>query len=235
MNELEKRMAIIEGKAQSIKKAEEEVKNNELKKHNEALEKIKALTPRIEALITLANKCIEQEVPFPSSSEVGKLGYGKGKYGFFSDGVYHAVGFMKEKDSNPIKYLGIKEGGYCGVWDFYTNGSLTFARHQYDETIKDADYSQIKNFMEKFESFETAFYRWIDGMTEECTEETDSNNSASVSVKTNGEAMKGQSNKELACWIKCPYCTEDICDKKSEEACYKCKLDWLNSPEEVDE
>ena len=235
MNELERRMALVEQKAQSVKKAEVKAKTDELKRNSEVLEKIKALTPRIEALIALANKCIEQKVPFPSSPEVGKLGYGKGKYGFFSDGIYHAVGFMKEKGSAPIKYLGIKEGGYCGVCDFYTNGSLTFARHQNDENIKDADYSQMTKFIEKFEFFETAFYRWIDGMTKECPEETDSNNSAPISMKTNGEAMKEQSNKELACFIICPYCTEDICDKKSEETCYKCKLDWLNSPEEVDE
>lgn len=234
MNELEKRMKLIEKKAQSIKKEEEETRNNEAKRDSEALEKIKALTPRIEALIALANKCIEQKVPFPDSVEVGKLGYGKGKYGFFSDGIYHAVGFMREKGSAQVKCIGVVEGGFCGVWDFYTNGTETFVRHQNDKTRKDADYYQMIKFIERFESFETAFYRWIDGMTENRPEETDSNGSAPVFMITNGDVIRGGSNKDLACMIKCPYYTEDICSKKAKEACYQCKLDWLNSPEETD-
>lgn len=92
---LEERLAIIEKKA-NIKNAEEDKKKTELQnKTQKALREIQDLTPRIKALLTLANKCIQKRIKFPSSSETKKYGYGNGynSYNFLADGIYHHVGF----------------------------------------------------------------------------------------------------------------------------------------------
>lgn len=66
---LEERLAIIEKKA-NMKNAEEDKKKTELQnKTQKALREIQDLTPRIKALLTLANKCIQERIKFPSSSE----------------------------------------------------------------------------------------------------------------------------------------------------------------------
>lgn len=164
---LEKRMARIEGKAAADRKAEEDKLTEKEKRTADALAKIKALTPRIQALIALGNKCIEQGIAFPSSSETPKFGYGKGCYNFLANSC-HRVGFMdtamRQKTSN-IKYLGIYEGGVFGEWHFYTNGEETFLRHEDNKDLKkEAEFSFSENFLEQFDTFESAFYKWIDSM-----------------------------------------------------------------------
>lgn len=165
---MEKRMALIEGKAAADRKAEEDKQTEEEKRTADALVKIKALTPRIQALIALGNKCIEQGVAFPSSTETAKFGYGHGynSYSFLADGIYHHLGFMDVfRKSDTIKYLGIEEGGACGSWDFFTNGEETFLRHEENkDRKKEPEYPFIEDFLEEFDTFETAFYKWIDSM-----------------------------------------------------------------------
>lgn len=70
---LEERLAIIEKKA-NMKNAEEDKKKTELQnKTQKALREIQDLTPRIKALLTLANKCIQERIKFPSSSETKNM------------------------------------------------------------------------------------------------------------------------------------------------------------------
>lgn len=167
---LEERMALIEGKAAADRKAEEDKQTEEEKRTADALAKIGELTPRIQALIALGNKCIEQGVAFPASSETVKFGYGHGynSYSFLADGFYHHLGFMdvnRNRKQNTIKYLGIDEGGACGSWDFYTNGEETFLRHEQDkDRKKEPKYPYIESFLKEFDTFETAFYKWIDSL-----------------------------------------------------------------------
>lgn len=173
--DLERRLSIVERKAH-IDKVNEEERQRVLKNDTQqAIISIKALEPRISALIEIANKCIEEGIEFPSATETEKFGYGKGynSYDFFADGINHHVGFMNgkrgfwytgESKYNKIEYLGIDEGGFCGVWDFYTNGKEIFLKHESEHTVKDAELKYIKDFLKEFDEFETAFYKWIDSI-----------------------------------------------------------------------
>lgn len=189
---LEERLAAISNKAEKDKIKEYNEKLNEQNKIENALNKIKELEPRIRALITLGNKCIEEKIQFPSSSETTKLGYGSGynSYDFCADGFYHHVGFMNCKRGfwrrdefpfNEIEYLGIYNGGACGVYNFYTNGTKTFCKHERTGEIIEAKLEHMKKFLKEFDSFEAAFYKWIDSMAEIKTE---TNFSPSVEIKT---------------------------------------------------
>lgn len=172
---LEERLAIISNKAEKDKVEEYNKKVNLENATENALNKIKELTPRIKDLITLVNKCIDLGIDFPSPYETTQLGYGSGYRGhsFVADGFYHHVGFMDcekgywhrgESKYKKVEYLGIKNGGACGVYDFYTNGTKTFYKHEITGKIVEAELRSIKNFLEEFDLFEAAFYKWIDSM-----------------------------------------------------------------------
>lgn len=175
---LEERLELISNRAKK-NKDEEYAKEMELNDGKlEALRKIEKLKPRIEALIVLGNKCIDEKIDFPSSLETTKLGYGSGydTYDFCADGFYHHVGFMNckkgcwyrgENKYNKIKYLGIENGGACGVYDFYTNGSVTFFKREETGEVKEADLGNMKKFLKEFDKFEAAFCKWIDSLMEE--------------------------------------------------------------------
>lgn len=174
---LEERLTIIEERANKEKSDALKKAADLQMKTEKALRQIQELTPRIEAIITIVNKCIEEGVPLPSSSVTAKYGYGKGyrSYSFCADGICHHVGFMdckrgwwKEGESRykNVEYLGIDEGGCCGVWDFYTNGTETFLKHETDGTIKDPELYHMESFLKEFDLFEEAFYKWIDSMAE---------------------------------------------------------------------
>lgn len=172
---LEERLAIIEKKAATDKMKDIEKKTDLQIKTQKALSKVENLKTRISDIITLANKCIDEGIDFPKGTDMAEFGYGtnKSSYNFLADGITHHVGFMDchkgywregEKHYNTIKYLGIVEGGCCGVWDFYTNGTETFLKNEKDKTIKEAELKYLNNFLNEFDIFEKAFYKWIDSL-----------------------------------------------------------------------
>lgn len=174
---LEERLAIIEQKANKDKSNELKKKTKLQVKTEEALGKVQELAPRIRAIITIVNKCIDEGINLPSSSVTVNYGYGNGNnsYSFCADGIYHHVGFMDcecgcwgkgERRYKKVKYLGIDEGGYCGVWDFYTNGTETFLKHEKTGTIKDVELHYMESFLKEFDLFEESFYKWIDSIAE---------------------------------------------------------------------
>lgn len=71
----------------------------------------------------------------------------------------------KEK-SVKIEYLGIVEGGACGIWDFYTNGTKTFLKHEENGSIKGAELKYLNDFLNEFDIFEKAFYKWVDSLAD---------------------------------------------------------------------
>lgn len=174
---LEERLTIIEQKANKNKSNEAKKKTELQVKTEETLGKVQELAPRIKDIITIVNKCIDEGINLPSSSVTVNYGYGNGynSYSFCADGIYHHVGFMNyervcwekgESRYKKVEYLGIDEGGFCGVWDFYTNGTETFLKHEKDGTIKDAELSYMESFLKEFNLFEESFYKWIDQMAE---------------------------------------------------------------------
>lgn len=175
--DLKERLAIIEKKAKNDKEKAAEKEKSVQDKTQEALCKVESLKSRIEDVITVANKCIEEGIELPYASETSKFGYGDGyhSYDFFSDGIHHHVGLMssvlrgcyREISSYPkIEYLGIVEGGACGIWDFYTNGTKTFLKHEKDGSIKGAELKYLNDFLNEFDIFEKAFYKWVDSLAD---------------------------------------------------------------------
>lgn len=188
---LEERLAIISQKAKNDKAEKFQKEQEENAKLSCALSEIKLLATRIQDIITIANKCIEENIPFPSNTK--KFGYGDGGYNFLTDGIRHHVGFIGIRCHNgqpnqEVKYLGIKNGGCCGPYDFYTNGHVTFMQHEKEShDIKAPTTIDIKDFMSEFDAFETAFYKWIDSMADECGEGTESESFEQLLNETESE------------------------------------------------
>ena len=164
--ELKDRMAIINDKAKRIndeKRIKEEKIDMERK---ELLNKISSLEERIHDLITLVNECAKIGIKLPANTE--KYGYGTGyrSHNFYADGIYHHVGFMGRK-KEMCNYIGIYNGGFCGVWDFYTNGKEIFLKHEKDKSIRyDVEIYHLEKFLSEFDIFESAFYKWNDSLSE---------------------------------------------------------------------
>lgn len=163
---LEDRMAIIRNKAEIIntEKRNEEEKAN--LKRKELLNKISLLEERIHDLIALVNECDKNGIKLPVNT--GKYGYGTGyrDHNFYADGINHHVGFMSG-GKGACDYIGIYNGGFCGIWDFYTNGKETFLKHEIDGTIRyDVEINHLESFLSDFDTFESAFYKWIDSLSE---------------------------------------------------------------------
>lgn len=170
MNTLEEKLMKIENKAKNDKK-DEATKALDLKSRTtEALAKVEELEPRITALIAIANKCIQEGIKFPDSSETTKFGYGDGyrSYNFCAEGIHHHVGFMEIKfhGVSEVKYLGFYNGGYCGPWDFYTTGSSSFDMNEASKKKRDASLENINTFLKEFDAFEKAVHAWVDSLFE---------------------------------------------------------------------
>lgn len=155
-------------KLENVKAREEQFKIEEAerkeKERREYVARVRELNSRIGDILTVANKCKELGMQFPSESNVRQFGYGEGKWGFVADGFYHHVGFERTKNEKRIAFLKIENGGYCGPYDFYVNESEMFLLHESNDTEKAPDVANMKQFLKEFDSFEAAFYKWIDSM-----------------------------------------------------------------------
>lgn len=164
--ELKDRIAIINDKAKRIndeKRIKEEKINLERK---ELLNKISLLEERIHDLITLVNECTKNGINLPSDTR--EYGYGTEyrSHNFYADGIYHHVGFMGRR-KEVCNYIGIYNGGFCGVWDFYTNGKEIFLKHEKDGSIRyDVEINHLESFLSDFDIFESAFYKWVSSLSE---------------------------------------------------------------------
>ena len=158
MNKLNENIAILEAKvkADEAKKIAEEKK--EMQEKNDLKRKIRDLKPRIEDLIQLGKKCQELKISFPIRNEMLQFGYDSR---FEADGINHDLGFIS-KDSQ-IRYLGIKNGGFNGPWDLYTDGTeiVSVSNREYDKESAEPQNCDMKKFLKQFNSFESAFYQWI--------------------------------------------------------------------------
>lgn len=169
---LEKRLDMIRKKSEDIKKENEiEIKRIREEQAN-LLRKIRELQPRIAELIIVANSCIDNGFEFPERTSKYGYGFEKGNsYHFIADGIYHHVGFMNvekgwwrkdEPKYRKAEYVGVINGGFCGQWDFYINGNEFFIQHQETKERKQPCHSQLSDFINEYDRFEQAFYRWLD-------------------------------------------------------------------------
>lgn len=165
--ELKDRIAIIKNRAEQDNTAKIEKEKRINLRREELLNKISSLEERIHDLITLANECAKNGIKLPNNT--GKYGYGTGyrDHNFYADGINHHVGFMGH-GKGLCDYIGIYNGGFCGVWDFYTNGKETLLKHEIDGTIRyDVEVNYLESFLSDFGIFESAFYKWIDSLGEQ--------------------------------------------------------------------
>lgn len=159
---LNRSITILEKTAKGIeaKKISEEKKKNQEK--IDLMQKIRDLEPRITDLIEAGQKCQELGIDFPVKNEMPQYGYDSR---FEADGVNHDLGFITKEFK--IQYLGIKNGGFDGPWDFYTDGKESFPvsnKEYLKGATGDPQICDMKKFLNQFDSFESAFYQWIDSL-----------------------------------------------------------------------
>ena len=126
---------------------------------------IRGLKDRIQKLIETANACIENGIPIEAQHRY--YGYDTWENGeFFTNAVSHKVGFVKKrilgKVLNEVEYMGIDGGGANGEHYLRTNGDCVICAVGNPPEIY-----QMNKFLEDFESFETAFYAYIDKIVEQ--------------------------------------------------------------------
>ena len=154
----EERMNIIKAKAKAIANAELDAKAREDAERQELVDKVREMFERIQDVLTLANACRAIGLKMPKDGK--RYGY---EYSFETEGIDHHVGLVMSKD--PYEFIGIRNGGFCGVMDFWTNGNVCYSVHEENRSIRRAPrINDLKKFLEEFPVFEAAFLKWIDGM-----------------------------------------------------------------------
>lgn len=167
----EDRIAIIKNKAIKNDREKQEAVNAEKTRRDELINIIKGMKERIETILLLANTCIENKIKIPQT-----LDYNAGKewgypYEFIAEGIRHHVGLIATWDNyrNSVvcKYIGINNGGACGCYDFWTNGTVVKAVHEDNRSdIKIPRICDLEQFIREFPGFESGFLKWIDSLAE---------------------------------------------------------------------
>ena len=161
---LNKSIEILEKTAKEIEDKKISEKKKADTERTGMMQKIRDLRPRITDLIKAGQKCQELGIDFPICFE--------------ADDVNHDLGFISK--NSQIRYLGIKNGGFNGPWDFYTDGVESFSVSNSDYSkgaIEDSQIPDMKKFLNQFLNqfgiFESAFYQWIESLNtaEEDTDE----------------------------------------------------------------
>ena len=157
---LNKSIEILEKTAKEIEDKKISEKKKADTERTGMMQKIRDLRPRITDLIKAGQKCQKLGIDFPICFE--------------ADDVNHDLGFISK--NSQIRYLGIKNGGFNGPWDFYTDGveSFSVSNNCYSKgAIEDSQIPDMKKFLNQFGIFESAFYQWIESLNtaEEDTDE----------------------------------------------------------------
>lgn len=152
-------------------RCDEEKLNKEIEKQNQMekyMEQIKALRPRIEELIGVANACLENGIEINKAHRNDSY-YDKWEYGTFcTNCITHKIGFVWQYKDNQfikkIETMGIDGGGANGEHYLRTDGNFVISRvgRGYDDKCKEPDVYQLKRFLETFDDFESAFYKYVD-------------------------------------------------------------------------
>lgn len=169
---VEERIAIIQNKAKQDAEEKLIARNKEEERRVELITQVQALSDRIETVITLANVCVKNGVEIPKDSSWSQK-YDSGKpYGysheFIAEGITHHTGLIRtwgESQKGLYKYIGIENGGWCGVYDFWTDGyEVCAVRGNNREDKKLPRIRDMVDFLNEFPQFERAFLNWVDSM-----------------------------------------------------------------------
>lgn len=162
---LEDRLANIKNRAMSDKQAELDAKAKEEAEREALIDKIVSYSERINTILMLANACIQNGVEIPERHPMYDRKYASAeKYGysheFIAEGICHHTGLIST--CKHYEYIGIINGGACGMYDFYTDGDTVFAMHERDKTRVRPRIDDMRQFLEEFPVFEKAFLKFID-------------------------------------------------------------------------
>ena len=137
------------------------------RKVDDLVARIKALEPRIRDLMATGNACIECNIPLTGHVFGMQENYETNQ--FFTNSWSHLVGFVGNTRGklSRIEYLGINGGGACGIYDFRTDGVSVFSVSERDHRdIVTPSVGHMKRFLKEFDTFEAAFYTYVDKMIE---------------------------------------------------------------------
>lgn len=128
------------------------------------LDRIRVMKPDIDNLIKVAEAAREAGISLKSGYMIDHT-YENGD--FFTDAITHKIGFITSSFiSGGIAAVGFEGGGYCGNYDFITNGSVIYDRHRDNGHDREASTEHLEKFIEKFPEFERAFYDYIKKVTD---------------------------------------------------------------------
>ena len=131
------------------------------------LDQIRVMKPDIDNLIKVAKAAQEAGIPL----KVGYMANHTYENGdFFTDAITHKVGFVQASiTSKEIIGVGFEAGGYCGVYDFFTDGVAIYDKKRDNGHDREASTEHLEKFIEKFPEFERAFYDYIGQKTDHKT------------------------------------------------------------------
>lgn len=132
--------------------------------HTQLLDQIWVMKPDIDNLIKVANAAREVGIPIQVKFPNTNFTYENGD--FIADAMTHKIGFIPSSlTSERIIGVGFEGGGYCGNYDFFTNGLAVLDRNHDNGRDKPASTEHLEKFIEKFPEFEKAFYDYIERKT----------------------------------------------------------------------
>ena len=171
---LENRIKKIEHIAKNQRDANELAIQKKIKTQNELVTKAIDLIPRIHDLILVADKCLQEQIPFPRT-------HGYKHRDFFANSVQHNLGFIthmnikNERLTKNITHIGIRDDDSIAsdgtTITIRIHGKLNdyeikpITREEYDEKTSPIIISLTKALLNDFDNLETAFYAWIDNLT----------------------------------------------------------------------
>lgn len=128
------------------------------------LDQIRVMKPDIDNLVKVAETAREAGIPIQVKFPDTNFTYENGD--FFTDAMTHKIGFITSSlISGGIAAVGFEGGGYCGNYDFITNGSVIYDRNRDNGHDREATTEHLEKFIEKFPEFERAFYDYIEKVT----------------------------------------------------------------------
>lgn len=128
------------------------------------LDRIRVMEPDIDNLIKVAEAAREAGIPIQVKFPDTNFTYENGD--FMTDATTHKIGFITSLSiSGGIVAVGFEGGGYCGQYDFITNGSVIYDRNRDNRHNREASTEHLEKFIEKFPEFERAFYDYIEKVT----------------------------------------------------------------------
>lgn len=164
------RTVVVENAQKEAEMLQKEAKQKQL------MAQIISIGDRIRALIEVGNSCAEKGLmPRADIFHDHRV-----KDTFCTDGIHHEVGFHRTgawytgDNKFSIRYVGFDNGGACGPYDFYTDGTDIFEEHedakrkdwdmchQFDKKRRPPTIENMQIFLRDFDAFEKMFYDWFD-------------------------------------------------------------------------